>query len=310
MAPETGAPAADRVILGANAYCWDLEQQNRLLTSCLAPLLAELDRSGAPCRLFFDRHDTRGPHLLLLLAVPASSRAATGRLFAERLEAFLEKLEPARTSVEDALLCHRAIGGRIFAEPDRGEELAEQGSCVFFEQPEKGWPFAFAAELPPAGREAVWTGADRLARGVLARLEAGGGKIATAQAGLLVAAFDEALGLSDADRAAFWRHYCGTFLYTLEEEIERDPDLTSRIAAGIGRNREIFDRIWAAGAKAAAWPEVGAWARALGDSYRHTGRWRLPRELLHTTLKQLMLHPRSELPLAFYAWNRSLKDAE
>lgn len=306
--PEASTLPAEKVILGANAYCWDLEQQNRLLYSCVTPLLAELQRSS-PCRLFFDRHDTRGPHLLLLLTVPARARVAASRLFEERLEAFLAELEPPRASAEDALACHQAIGGRVFAEPDRAEGLAAQGSCVFFEQPEKGWPFAFAAGLSPAGREAVWDGADRLARGVIGRLEAGGGKIQAAQAGLLVAAFDEALGLPDEDRAAFWRFYCGTFLYSLEEEIEGDPEPLTRIEAGVGKNREVFDRIWAAGGKAAAWPEVGDWARALGDSYRETGRWRLPRELLHTTLKQLMLHPRTELPLAFYAWRRSWKAA-
>jgi hypothetical protein len=303
--PEASALPAERAILGANAYCWDLEQQNWLLVSCLAPLLAELERSATPCRLFFDRHDTRGPHLLLLLTVPASARAEAGRLFEERLESFLERLEPPQTSAEEALLCHRAIGGRVFAEPDAGEGLAERGSCVFFEQPEKGWPFAFAAGLSPAGREAVWDGADRLARGVIGRLAASGGNIHSAQAGLLVAAFDAALGLPDAERAAFWRFYCGTFLHTLEDEIARDPDLLPRIEAGIGKNRQAFDRIWGATAKAAAWPEVADWARALGDSYRESGRWRLPRELLHTTLKQLMLNPRTELPLAFYAWRRS-----
>lgn len=296
----------EQVNLAANVYCWDLEQQNRTLVSCLAPLLAELERSGTPCRLFFDRHDVRGPHLLLLLTVPSSARAAVGRLLAARLEAFLAGLEPPRTTAEEALLCHQAIRGRTFAPPDRAEGLAEPGSFVLFEQPENDWPFAFAAALSPAVRQAVWAGADRLARGVIERLAAGGGQIAVAQAALLVAAFDEAWGPAD-DRAAFWRFYCGTFLPGLEEELARDPDPLPRIEAGIGKNREVFDRVWAARAKAAAWPEVELWVRALREGHREDGRWRLPRELLHTTLKQIMLHPRTELPLAFYAWHRSWK---
>lgn len=302
--PEAGA---GRVHLGANAYCWDLGQQNRLLVECLVPLLAELEQENIPVRLYFDRHDVRGPHLLLLLSVPATAKLVAGRQLAAALGAFLGRLEPPRSSTEEALLRHRAIRGRTFAAVDEGEELAAPGSWVVFEQPEPGWPFAFAATLSPGCREAVWAAADRLARGVLRRLAEGAGKIALSQAALLVAATDVNLG-GAALRAGFWRFYCGTFLPGLEDEIAADPEPLRRIATGIGGNRESFDRVWALRGNDEIWPEVAPWARAFAEAFREAGKWRLPRELLHTTLKQLMLHPRIELPLAFYAWHRAASE--
>src|SRR4051812_6556856 len=75
--------------LGANVYHHGWQHQNRLLADCVQPLLKEIDAQGIPLRFWFDRFDTRGPHVFSLLTVPEPRASEVRHLLSRTLDAYL-----------------------------------------------------------------------------------------------------------------------------------------------------------------------------------------------------------------------------
>ncbi len=296
--------------LGWSVYCWDMAQQNGALARCFAPLLLACGEEGSVCRLFFDRHGARGPHLQVLISVEPTIEAVVAKRGAALLDAFLPTLESPRLGRDEAEAIHKSIGERRFSALDRGEDLAPFNSWGCFSGDEEGWPFGLARDLSPGNREVVWHDADQLARAILRRLAAAPeDPVPAAVPALLAASFDRELETAGLNRS-FWSFFAASFLPDLARRLDADADAAplDRIEAGIGGNQPAFDRIWQAAAAGDAWPEAAALARALIAGYWECADWRLARELLHVTFKQLMASLRIELPLAFYAWRRSLRE--
>ncbi|HEV7507444.1 MAG TPA: lantibiotic dehydratase C-terminal domain-containing protein [Thermoanaerobaculia bacterium] len=297
------------VTLGLTLYHWGTPQQNRLLADCLVPALAELKRDGFAGRLWFDRFDARGPHLLVLVTV---SEAAT-QTVASRLSAQLEAYMVANPSKEelnaaDLDLLHAQCRGKVQCEADSLPEIAANNTFSLFEHPLRGYPFWLSAGLP--FEEELWELLEDLALWSISQAASSSQGTATAAATRWIAGLDRELASAGVARAAYWRYHATTLILTLEERLAtQEAEILSSLDASLGdRNRQALGRAWkVVEAGGDDWPLLPRLVRlAFADAgwplRRH---WMLMREVVHSALKQLGLPVSLHIPLVLFAWQKS-----
>jgi len=303
---------AAAVHLGANVYCWSQPLQNRLLVSCLAPLADELRLELSFARLWFDRFDARGPHVMVVISVPPEAEAfALGRL-GTALETFLAaKGAPSGLGADHAEACNLAVRGVALCQLDEAPGLAEEGSYALYGQPASGYPFYLTRGLSDSLAERIWDQVSSLSLWAVAQIAGSAGNPPVRAAIRWLASFEQELRLAHPRPEPYWRFHVGTLLFGLAKRLEDDETQALRSLPGaIGeRNRENFARIWHEAKPGDGFcPALPSLVRDLVAAQREAvaNPWALPREIVHWTLKQLCVNTRNQIPILLYAWCRNL----
>lgn len=303
----------ETVHLGANIYCWAQPAQNRLLLECLTPVVRELRGRLGPIRFWFDRFDARGPHIISLLTLPAGAEPEARRLLTERIEIFFsaypERGTLPRESVEKR---HESCWGQVFCELDREPGIAPEGTYSLFIHSPGGYPFRLTRGHSREGTEAVWDLVDDLTSWTLREIAADLGSGAAPAAALWLARLEQELRNAHPRAEEYWRFYATTLLRGLSRRLEADEE---GVLAGLPRtinrhNAEALPVIWNQAATGPTpWPRLQELLRYAAPAVEPVGpgEWRLLREIVHWTLKQLCLYVATEIPLVLYAWQRNLQ---
>lgn len=303
----------ETVLLGANVYCWAQAAQNRLLLECLAPAVREIRDQLGPLRFWFDRFDARGPHVISLLTLPAGAETGARQLLAARIESFFsaypERGTLPRESVEKR---HESCRGKIFCDLDREPGIAPEGTYRLFAHSPEGFPYRLTRGLPCASAEAVWDLVDDLTSWTLREIAANPERGAPQVAALWLARLEQELRNAHPRPEEYWRFHATTLLRGLSRRLEEDEEgVLAGLPDTINRhNAETLPAVWQqAAAGPARWPRVTELLRraAPAGEPAHPGDWRLLREIVHWTLKQLCLYVETEIPLVLYAWQRNLR---
>lgn len=299
--------------LGLNVYRWAWEDQNLFLTECLRPLMAELRAHVTGARLWFDRFDARGPHIMALVTVP-SVVADTARELALRRLGEFATAHPERSgmSEQEAEHLHRSVRRTTLCAPDREPGLAAENSHLPFVQPLGDYPFHLTVSWPAEVEERAWALVDDLAGWTIGRLAANAGHKPTREAVLWLASLERHLRTAFDDPGGFWRFYASTLLWSLPQRLRDDPAaVLGAVSRAVGeRNRELFAGLWRE-EEGDGPPWLGLTELVLLVSQPSVDRAaaaRFIRELTHWTLKQLCVSVARELPLVLYAWSRYLNE--
>jgi hypothetical protein len=299
--------------VGANVYCWDQEAQNRLLVDCARPFVEELRRELGFTRFWFDRFDARGPHVVLLLTVPPGEDLLAAERLGSRLSAFLStQARHGTTSLEEVEKRHLSCKGLTLCEIDGEPGLAAENSYRLFTHSAWGYPFRLTRGLPEETAWEAWGLLDELTSWTVSRLAAGPSGSTVRMAVRWLAAFEGLLREMHPQPEQYWRFHASTLLFGLPKQLEEDEarvreSLRSAISP---RNEQAFSAIWEEeGASGPCWPELRELLRhVLAEADPPApSPWRLPREIVHWTLKQLCLYVAAEIPLVLYAWRRNLR---
>lgn len=290
-----------------NVHLWGRAEQNRLLTGCIGPAARALLGAGTLRRFWFDRWDARGPHVAVFLGAPGEAMDAVRAALAERLDAYLAA-SPSTVYLEAAELEARHAGCR-------GKQLCSLDALPGLE-PNNVW--RFAADEPAesylfrasAGLDA--DAADRLMADLalwsVDRLRAGS---TTGPAVRWIAGLSGAVERAGLEPAELWRFYASTLLPGMRDRIVAgDPEVVAGLPGLVGeRNLAAFETLWsAAQAGPPAWDGFAALAELVASARPTTARGRLifVRELAHSVLGQLDQYVQFRIPLALYAWHRTL----
>lgn len=292
--------------LGLNVYCWGQQEQNRLLADGLGPVAREVRDQRLARRFWFTRFDVRGPHIFAVFTPsPESSRSRLAEVVSARLEAYLDR-HPSQVVLERAELeeRHAACRGKSLCAADQASDFAPNNSFALVDHATWAYPFRWSAHL--AAHEELWRQLDASTFWALEELTRGR---QTAAGIRWLAAVDLALAPSGHAAESYWRYHACTLVLPLTERLERaEEEVTASLPAAVGaRNREIFSSLWNDVAETGA-PEVERWlALVLADDSRsERQRWSLLREINHSTLAQLGLPVKLQIPLVLYAWLRHL----
>jgi hypothetical protein len=298
--------------LGVNVYCWGQTAQNLLLTECLAPAAQQLRDEFGFARFWFDRFDARGPHIIALFTLPrGAAPPATVRL-ASRLEGFFAA-HPERGEVSDESVekRHLSVRGAAYCKVDREPGIAEENSFRFFEPGPADYPLALTRGLPEAEAQAIWDLIDNLSLWAVRQIASDPEHGAVPVAVRWVASWEWTLRRMHPAAEEYWRFHAGSLLFGLPRRLEEDANqVLAALPEAIGeRNARTFSRIWNEMEMAEPpWPRLGDLLRLLlaETNPPAVNPWRLPREIVHWTLKQLCLYVSAEIPLVLYAWRRNL----
>ncbi len=300
----------DRV--GVNVYCWGQTSQNLVLVECLEPAARDLGASLGPVRFWFDRVDTRGPHVTALYSGPRGSAGAiTARLSAGLAGFFAAHPERDVTTLEEAERRHDSCRGWALSDVDREPGLAAEGTFRCFRHSADGYPFRLTRGLGDEAAEAAWGLLDDLSRWAVRQLAPDPARPPLRAALRWAAAFGHRLAELHPEAEGYWRFHASTLLFGLPRRLAEDErQVLAALPVAIGeRNERVFSEVWR---ETAAAPPP--W-HGLPDLLRHVvpaaaspaaEPWRLTREIVHWTLKQLCFYAASEIPLVLYGWHRSL----
>lgn len=287
-----------------NVYFWDLPEQNRLMTECVGPAVGALRDGGALERFWYDRFDTRGPHVLVLLGGPEARAAEVRGRLSAALDDYLARAPSPRVIEREELeLRHRQCRGKHLCSLDLLPGFEPNNSYRWADDPED----AYIMRRPPGmdGRalnplladQALWS-IDRLREGAT-----------TATAVRWAAGLTAALERAGADPAEVWRFYSASLVLRLRQAIAaEDPAVVDGLPRLIGeRNVAVFDGLWDRARDAApVWPGMGAVAACIAAQPPSPERTHFVRELIHAVLAQLDQFVRFRIPLSLYAWHRTL----
>lgn len=302
---------------GLNVYCWTREQQNACLGEVVMPALGELAGRLPGLRLWANRNDCRGPHLMLLFSVPDDdSRPALEAELVARLEAFFARRRPSAPTGEALeMVEQRARAARevVLCAPDREPGLAPEHSVAVFEQPADGYPFSLARDL--RNPEAVWSTVDSLMRWAVAKAAALPDTPQPRSAARLLADLDRELATSGLHREGFWRYYVGSLLPRVKVRLDDDPDaLFAELPTIVGdSNRETLSALWEETAdEPPVWPDLPELVSLLDGEIPAplVRRHRLLRHVVHWTQKLLGVRLPVEIPFLLFVWHRAWAAAE
>lgn len=297
--------------LGLVVYCWGMAEQNRLLVEGLAPGIARLRRQGLVQRLWFDRFDARGPHLLLSFGISQEVREDVARCLSRRLAGHFAAYPSSEgLSREQLEALHLGCRGTVQCAVDRQPGFGADHTHVFFDHGAADYPFWVGRGL---AREAeLWELLSASAQWVLGRLAAGD---VHREAVGWVAAMDAALRRAGQPAAEYWRHHAATLHLGLRRRVESDEaGVLERLPGMVGkRNWSAFEGIWRSLRRSdSPYPLAEGLARVVvgsegGTESPETGerRWARLREIDHFTLKQLGIPVALHLPMILFAWHRS-----
>jgi hypothetical protein len=294
--------------LALNVYYWGRAPQVRLLVECLGPALRELREEGLVRRCWWTRFDARGPHLSVLLAMPAGGEAEVRRRLGGPVAAYLaEHPSTEHVTPEELEKRHAECRGKRMCALDSEPGFAPNNTYGFTDHSPDGYPYWIFEGL--IGGDRFWDLGCDLALWTIARLGEGGGTVAAIR---WMADVDHALRRARADPAAFWRHHATTLLLPLSERLENDEaGVLQALPTSVGeRNRAVFARIWdEAEVTPPAWPSLGEFLGTIlaGDGSPPSRRWMQLREIDHCTLAQLDQPVLLHVPLVLYAWQRNLE---
>lgn len=302
--------------LGANIYLWERLEQNRLLARVLAPEIERLYADGAVDVVFYDRFDSRGPHVFLSLRVTAeSSRESVRSRLRAVIEPFLAEKQPSEIYDEAGLAkLHEQCRGKALWHADHLPGLASDRSLLIDEQQAGGYPFLWWRDLEETARDRVSELVGESTRWALGLLPAE--KEAHMGAAVAWSAdYDSLLRrrLSAAEAADYWRVHASTLIMGLDERWREEPEavraslpgrVAAKTAAAFGRQFDASD----AGEQAGPWPPMEELVElVLRGAPNRQVAWRALREIHHVTWKQLGLYVRFHLPIVLFAWNRNLE---
>lgn len=299
-------------LLGLNAYCWSQTAQNRLLCECVEPAVREIERDAPGLRFWWDRFDAGGPHVVATFTLPAGAAAGAERLLDERLTDFFRR-HPQRGTIpiEEAEKRRISCSGQWICEADRRPGLAEEGTHLFFEASGATFPARLTRALPEEEAGAIWELVHELSLWAIEQNRANLDRGAPRTAVRWLASLERSLRQLHLETEAFWRFYAGSLLFGIPKRLaENEPGVLGSLRTAVGRrNEETFAHLWAEEeARGPLWPPMEPFVAALFQqpTPSPSNPWRLPREVVHWTLKQLCLYVRSEIPLILYAWDRNL----
>ena len=306
--------------LGVNVYLWERLEQNRLLSQVLSP---EVDRLYAESKVdivFYDRFDSRGPHVFLSLRLvePVEEEAQVRASLRAAIEPFLDGKEKSNVYGEEELQkLHEQCRGKTLWHADRRPGLAEDRTLLIDRHEGGGYPFNWWRDLQDAARDRVSELVGESTRWALALVP----PEKDAHMGAAVAwsaEFDRILRrrLSPAEAADYWRIHASTLIMGLGERWQEEPEavrasLPGRVAPKTAK--AFADRFDAAdsGDEESPWSPMGELIETvLGGAPNRQVAWRALREINHVTWKQLGLYVRFHLPIVLFAWNRNLELAE
>lgn len=289
-----------------NVYFWDFSDQNRLLTDCLGPAVQRLRDKGVLERFWYDRFDTRGPHVTLLLGGPENGREKVRARLTAVLDEYLTRA-PSTLEIpqEELELRHRQCRGKHLTSLDLEPGFAPNNSYAFADDPEDAYvlkrlPGMNADDLNDLlADQALWS-IDQLRRGGV-----------TATAIRWAAGLTAALEHAGADPVEFWRFYAASLVLPLRTAITEDnPAVIEGLPKLIGeRNRAVFDALWDDAIESApVFPGMNELAILIGAEPANRRRTHFVRELIHAVLAQLDQYVRFRIPLSLYAWQRTLPE--
>lgn len=298
-AGDSGSPCAH---LGAVVYLWGEAEQSRLVTHCLAAFADEL-RSRGLRAFWFDRFDARGPHVFALWSLPPQRLSEARDTLGRRLERYLAA-HPASARLPDSELAarHAACRNKTLCAADTLPGMARPGTYLVFEQPETAYPLQLLRRAPQP--RALAASVDELTRWVVERMTAAAPEIPSQAAMRWIASLDATLAEDDVAAERYWRYHASTLLPGLAARLDAGEPVAHRLVSA--RNHSTFTRVWAR-TPAGWWP---GWPRLLELLAFGSGSTReshlLLREILHTSLKQLGLPVKLQIPLVCFAWSRHL----
>jgi hypothetical protein len=299
--------------LGVNVYCWGQTEQNLLLVHCLAPFARELMSSlGSSC-LWFDRFDARGPHIVAIFTVPTDAALEVETGLRRHLDAFLIDHPPSgAVNMKEAAQRHASCRGAYLSQLDRGSDLAPEGSYAFFRHSDDQYPFTLSTGMPLEVERRIWELLDDLSLWTIRQLAANPSAAPVRTAVLWLALFDQALNRLHPHPEDFWRFHASTLLFGLPRKLEENErQVIESLPAAVGKkNLQTFEEIWRdMERQSPCWPSIDHLLQCILTEAETTADspWRLPREIVHWTLKHLCLYVASEIPLVLYAWHRNLK---
>jgi hypothetical protein len=290
-------------------YRWGWRFQDHFLKVWLEPTVAELKRERVIRAFWFDRFDTRGPHLSVVLTLADASFSEAAERVLPSLMQYLAAFPSTDPLSQDEVAdLHEACRGKMQSEADRLPGLAENDTFLTYEHP--SWDFPFSLSQGLSDEEELWTLVDDLSERSIAELATDRPTPARA-AVRFVAAADLALQSAGLDAADYWRYHASTLLLPLKQRLVAEEervlaDLPTWIGEGNRKRFEpIFDEIATADE---VWPHLSRLVEIASsrDDSQPGGRWALLREIHHSTLKQLGLGVALHIPLILSAWNRSL----
>jgi hypothetical protein len=286
-----------------NVYFWDFAEQNRLLAECVRPAVHALLDQGALEHFWFDRFDTRGPHLVLLLDAAADREGEVRDGLQGALDAYLARAPSTRVlEPEELELRHAQCRGKHLCsldllpgvEPNNSYSWVDVPRDALVLRPTPGMDAPVVKAL--LTDQALWS---------VDQLRAGG---TTAAAVRWAAGLTSALERTGLDAAAVWRFYASTLIPRFRDAITaEDPSVIEGLPRLIGPgNVAVFDRLWDPARDAGPAAGLDALARAVAMESSVDERTLFVRRFTHIVLAQLDQFVRFRIPLALYAWHRTL----
>ena len=293
--------------LGINIYYWGTSEQRHLLLEGVRPWAVEAREKGLAESFWHCRFDARGPHIFALFKTSATARDRLQELLSQRLSTFLER-SPSRAilAADELERRHAECRGKALCRVDGADGIAANNTFVLFDHEADGYPLWLDRGMAQAG--AFWRQLDALSFWTLARLEQGEASAASVR---WLAAVGGGLSRRGLPAAEYWRLHATTLIPSLAGRWETEPDalLASLAGAVSERNRLNFARIWdRAGAAAGEGFDIDPLIEAVtaDDGRTLEQRFRVLREVNHTTLAQLEQPVALHIPMVLYAWQQSL----
>lgn len=293
----------DHGLLAATIYHWGLFEQDRLLVTCVGPMVAEARARGLCDRLWFNRSDVRGPHIKLLVSSTRSALPALADEVSSALMGYLGAAPSATSLTRNELASrHAAWRGKILTDVDRRPGIADNNTLHLGGHDPGAYPFSLGAELDAPLR--LWRLVDRLSVWALEQLseqtEADLTRRTTAPAVRWLAALEAALAGADISPALYWRYHAGTLAPELEERLTRGQLTAAGAMAAIGReNRGTLARLWQHPVSDGIDP------RELVAAAGGPRGLAILREVVHTLFGQLGIEVRREIAIVLFAWAHS-----
>jgi hypothetical protein len=300
------------VHVAVTTYFWGPRHQDRLLRDCLGPLAAAMRREGMADRFWFDRYDTRGPHVVAVLTTDGPAAAVSDRI-RSRLEPYL-LAHPSDTVLrpEELAARHAETGGHVHFTADAQPGFGENNSCAVFAHDPRGYPFRTGEGLRCANE--LWQILDRQAFWVIEELAAHPGGTPFAAALRWAAAFDREITAAAPDVAGYWHYHAGTLLPAMREHPEEATERMATTSPSVigARNLEVFSAVWSRAD--ADWSRRADLRRLAEIAFGEPGwpaarRLALLREVFHFTFKQLGVPVSQHIPAVLFAWHRHLQAA-
>jgi hypothetical protein len=300
------------VHVGTNVYCWDQEAQNRLLAECLGPLTEELRQDFGFTRFWFDRFDARGPHIVALFSVPLGADLIVAERLENRLLAYLAiHSRPGATLRKQVETRHESCLGMALCDVDSEPGIADENSYRIFWHSSWGYPYRLTRGLPPNVAAETWELIDELTRWTVAQIAMNPAESPVRKAVLWLASFERLLREMHPDAESYWKFHASTLLFGIPQQLEKDE---RQVYAGLDsairpNNERVFSALWEEDRRSGpCWPPLRDLIECVITQAEPPERspWRLAREIVHWTLKQLCLYVASEIPLVLYAWRRNL----